>query len=123
MITKEYKRSLYRTAGKIKIWLVDGSSIRRHVATRFYDIGAHKMFSFIPKNEIWVDDRLRAKERELAILKALRAYNLMEDGMKYENTNTSIEPIMVKCAKQPLLIPHRLNREIAKIKRREKRLW
>lgn len=55
-------------------------------------------------------------------LSALRCYNLDRDGVKLGDMHKSVDKIVAKCAKSPLLIPHRINREIAKMRRREKML-
>jgi hypothetical protein len=95
------KKHIYKKVGQVKIYLAD--------------INGYK----IAKNEILIDGNER--NRELILLKAIREYNLKINGAKPQELKQAIEPILMKCHRNPLLIPHRLNREFAKIHRREKR--
>lgn len=90
-------KKLYKTIGNLKVYLSD---------IKGYKVG----------KDIVIGER--EKDRELLILKAVREYNLKFDGIK--DTSKSVEPILVKCRRNPLLIPHRLFREECKIKRRQK---
>lgn len=113
-------KRVYKRLGHVKVCLVDGNLVRRNLNSRFRDCGMRRTFSFIPKDEVWVDERLCSSDRNLVLLRAIREYNLSVDGMKLEHMKHAVEPIVEKCRRFPLLIPHRLNREYAKIKRREK---
>lgn len=113
-------KHVYKRLGNIRVCLVDGNSVRRNYNSRFRDCGMKRTFSFIPKDEIWVDQRLSSSDRNLVLLRAIREYNLSVDGMKLDQMKHAVEPVVEKCRRFPLLIPHRLNREYAKIKRRER---
>lgn len=93
-------KHLYKKIGQVKIYLAD--------------IDGYK----ISKNEIIIEN---GRSKELMLLKAIREYNLKVNGAKANDLKRAIEPILAKCQRNPLLIPHRLNREYAKIHRREKR--
>lgn len=114
-------KKLFQKFNSITAYLVDGNTVRK-AHQNFKEYGMHRTHQYIPKNEIWIDDRLSNKDRHLLALSALKCYNLSNDGAKVEDMHKSVDKIMVKCAKSPLLIPYRINREIAKMRRREKML-
>lgn len=93
-------KKLYKKVGKVKIYLAD-----------IY--GYH-----VNRNEILVGER--ESHRELVLLEAMRSYNLHYNGAKKEQIAKSVEPVMAKCRRNPLLVPHRILREEAQIHRREK---
>ena len=41
--------------GDLHVWVVDGSYIRGHVDEEFTNFGQHYRYSYIPKNELWID--------------------------------------------------------------------
>jgi len=41
--------------GNLQIWIVDGSYIRSHIDEEFTNFGQHYSFSYIPKNELWIE--------------------------------------------------------------------
>lgn len=110
-------KKLFQKLNLITAYLVDGNAVRK-AHQNFKDYGMHRTHQYIPKNEIWIDDRLSNKERNIALLCAIMGYNLRINGMRNEQIAKSISPIMLKCARNSLLIPYRISREIAKIRRR-----
>ncbi len=115
-----YKIKLLLKEGEIKVFLVNGDSIRKELNPRFKDTGIRKKYSFVPLDEIWIDEKLHYENRDLIVLKALREYNLIKDGMDISDTCAPIESILAKCRRSPLQLPYRTNRELAKIRRRSR---
>lgn len=89
-------RKLYKKFGSLKVYLSDIEG------------------SYCTLKELVIGER--EKDRELLILKGLREYNLRCNGQRDLDCSELIE----KCRKNPLLIPHWIEREWAKIRRREK---
>jgi len=116
----KYRNRLYKRIGNVQVWLVDGNGIRRNVSSRFKDSGVHKIFSFIPEKEIWVDERLDSRSREIVILKSLREYNLLNDGQKRKDVEYSVNKVISKCQRFPLLIPYRYNQEVSRLRRKDR---
>ncbi len=69
--------------GKIKIWLVDGSKIRRDLDKEFTNFGQHFSFPFIPKYEFWIDKEAVSNERRFFIDHLLVEWKFMKDGYSY----------------------------------------
>lgn len=78
-----HKRLLGRTADDISIYLVDGKKIRDIESVDFTMGGHGYVFRFIPRGEIWIDDRIAKSERGFTIRHELWEYDLMSDGVPY----------------------------------------
>jgi hypothetical protein len=69
--------------GELNIWVVDGSYIRGHIDEEFTNFGQHYRYSYIPKNEFWLDQEAEHDERRLFIEHLLVEHRLMEQGKPY----------------------------------------
>ncbi|MCK6462312.1 MAG: hypothetical protein L6Q29_00605 [Candidatus Pacebacteria bacterium] len=83
------KKILEESGEKIKIWLVDGKLVRDFFLVEYAEGGHDKVYSFIPKNEIWIDEVLSPEERKFIILHELRERFLMSLGKKYSEAHKS----------------------------------
>jgi len=73
-----------KTLGPYKIFLVDDFETRNTSAAHeeYSDFGIHSDFpSMIPKNEIWISNRITERERQFYILQALRYQSLIDQGL------------------------------------------
>lgn len=77
------KKLLYITNNGLSVWLVDGKRVRSNYSLDFTQGGHDKVYGFIPRNEVWIDDDLSVKEREPVILHEVNERNLMSGGMRY----------------------------------------
>ncbi|HIG93436.1 MAG: hypothetical protein QT02_C0001G0020 [archaeon GW2011_AR9] len=77
-----------KTFGKVSqflVKLVDGMYIRSNMDEEFTNFGQHYRFSFIPKNEFWIDHKFdHPEEIHYYIDHLLVEYRLMERGMEYD---------------------------------------
>lgn len=78
---------------KFKLKYVDGFNIRNTLDTEFGVIGSSRLYSYIPKNEIWLD-RLYKKEKDHFLKVHLAELKLMKK-MSYEGARKIIENIFV----------------------------
>jgi hypothetical protein len=69
--------------GKFTIWIVDGSYIRGHIDEEFTNFGQHYRYSYIPLNELWLDQEAAHDERRFFIDHLLVEHRLMAKGMPY----------------------------------------
>ncbi len=69
--------------GKIDIWLVDGSKIRKNLEKEFTNFGQHFRFPFIPEYELWIDQEAVPNERKFFIDHLLVEWQLMRKGVHY----------------------------------------
>jgi len=53
--------------GDYQVWIVDGAYIRGHVDEEFTNFGQHYRYSYIPKNEFWIDQEAEHDERAFFI--------------------------------------------------------
>jgi hypothetical protein len=70
--------------GDLKVWIVDGAYIRGHIDEEFTNTGHHYHYSYIPKNELWIDREAKNDERRFFIDHLLVEHRLMAKGMAYE---------------------------------------
>ncbi|MFA6250598.1 MAG: hypothetical protein WC686_03795 [Candidatus Shapirobacteria bacterium] len=70
--------------GHIKIYSVDGVVIRSEIDREFTNFGQHYHFSFIPKNEFWIDHESAPDERRFFIDHLLVEWQLMKQGNSYD---------------------------------------
>jgi len=68
------------TRGDIDIWLVDGKYIRDNMDPEFTNFSHHYLFSFIPKNEFWIDKEHNKGETNFFIDHMLVEHRLMAGG-------------------------------------------
>jgi hypothetical protein len=69
--------------GIFQLWIVDGSYVRTHLDEEFTNFGHHLNFSYIPRDEFWLDREARHDERNFFIEHLLIEHRLMTKGMPY----------------------------------------
>ena len=84
IIKKIHKALLEEYSKKIKIWIVNGKMVRDLLFIKFTAGGHDKVYSFIPKNEIWIDDCIFPEERKFVVLHELYERKLICDGKIYD---------------------------------------
>ena len=73
-----------------ELWIVDGNLVRREIYPQFLYGGNAQRYTFIPKNEIWIDDATGVEEFEYTVAHELRERDLMaKEGMTYEDAHDS----------------------------------
>jgi hypothetical protein len=110
-LIEEYKER------KIKIWIVKGVLVRDLFFLDFTEGGHDKVYSFIPKNEVWIDDDLDLIERKFVILHELHERNLMCRGEEYDSAHKSSSRIEYYCRKHPRKLDRYIRREFRKAER------
>jgi len=98
LVDKIHKKIL-KKIGNLKIWLISGESVRDEFLIGFGGGGHDKVYHFIPKNEIWIDDDIPPSERKFIIIHELKERKLMSRGRKYHDAHfvaTELEDIARK---------------------------
>lgn len=72
------------THGGFDVWIVDGPYIRGHMDEEFTNFGQHYRFTYIPKNEFWIDQEAQHDEHRFFVDHLLVENRLMAQGMPYE---------------------------------------
>lgn len=80
-------KQLILKKGTLKIFLVDGEFIRQQIDPSFCFGGHYKIYKYIPKNELWLDDCVEAKEIPYILVHELKELDLMKLGMSYNNAH------------------------------------
>ncbi len=88
-IRRIHRRLIKRYSDGIKIWIVNGELVRDLFFIDFSEGGHDKVYWFVPKNEVWIDDDVIEKERKFVLLHELHERNLMKRGMKYHEAHRS----------------------------------
>jgi hypothetical protein len=70
--------------GNLQIWIVDGSYIRSRIDEEFTNFGQHYRFSYIPTNELWIEEETKTDEQRFFIDHLLVEHRLMSQGVPYD---------------------------------------
>jgi len=89
LLKKIKKKMIKDYVGKVKIWLVDGKIVRDFFLVDYAAGGHDKVYAFIPKDEIWIDEVLNQDEIKFIILHELSERRLMSSGKKYSEAHKS----------------------------------
>jgi hypothetical protein len=112
-----YKKLLKEYGGnKLNVWVVNGELVRDLFFLDFTEGGHDKVYSFIPKNEIWIDDDLNFDEIKFVLLHEVHERNLMAKGMRYDPAHKSSSKIEYYCRKHPKKLDTYLKKEFNKVK-------
>ncbi len=84
LLRKIHLKLLIKYSGAVDIWIVNGRLVRDLYFLDFTEGGHDRVYRFIPKNEVWIDDDLSPNERKFVILHELHERNLMCQGWCYE---------------------------------------
>lgn len=85
---------------RISIWLVNGEQVRNKYDIDFVQGGHDKVYPYIPKNEIWIDDYIPEKERDEVILHELWERDQMSQGKEYEPAHEGASMVEKKYRKK-----------------------
>lgn len=64
------KRLLYKFKD-VSVYLVDGKAVKPKYDMDFVEGGHGYIYSYIPKDEVWIDDQVDADERDYVVLHEL----------------------------------------------------
>lgn len=115
IIDKIHKRLLKKYSKGINVWVVNGEIVRDLFFIDFTEGGHDKTYSFIPENEIWIDDDLPPEEREFVLLHELHERNLMSKGMRYARAHFNSNKIEFYCRNHPSETAKFLGGELKKL--------
>lgn len=120
-------KKLRKYSGKISVWIVDGKIVRDIFFIDFTLGGHDKVYAFIPKNEIWIDDDVNPEEIPFILVHEMHERTLMAKGWGYDpilqkgqkimsisdrSAHKSAHIVERNCRKNPLIVNQRLMREV-----------
>jgi len=114
VIAKIHKRLLKMYSKGAAIWIVNSELVRDIYDMDFTEGGHDKVYSFIPKGEVWIDDDIGPRERAFVLLHELHERYLMSKGWTYDSAHRSASAIEYQCRKHPALLKKCLAAEVKK---------
>jgi len=81
----------FRELDDITVWIVDGAYIRAKVDEEFNTRGQHYSFSFIPKDEMWIDRESNTDEHKYFIDYMLAQRHFMDKGDSFDDASDKAE--------------------------------
>lgn len=99
---------------KIKVWIINGEAVRDLFFIDFTEGGHGYVYSFVPKNEVWIDDDIEPEEIKFVLLHEMHERNLMSKGMEYDSAHRSSSKIEYACRRKKKDINQELKKEIKK---------
>ncbi len=92
----QLKKTLYGHQAGYTIYLVDGTYVRNHHTLDFTHGGHDKVFDFIPKGEVWIDNSLPACERVFLVLHEVFEARLMRKGVSYPKAHRQANKLEIQ---------------------------
>jgi hypothetical protein len=84
-----------------KIWIVDGTVVRREIYNEFLYGGNPERYTFVPVDEIWIDNSISAEEYETTLAHELNEQSLMAKfSMTYFDAHDSSLQLEEKMRKE-----------------------
>lgn len=120
ILIKKIKKRLWKEySNKLKVWIVNGKLLRSLIFVDFTEGGHDRIYSFIPNNEIWIDDDLGKHERKFVLLHESYERNLMCGGLRYDDDNSKgahsrASELELEYRKNPKEIDKRIKDELKK---------
>ena len=113
-IKKIHKKLLKSYSKNIKVWIVDGELVRDLFFIEFTEGGHDKVYHFIPKREVWIDDDVSKKEIKFILLHELHERNLMSKGWNYQKAHRDSSRIEFFCRHHKKELNKKLKEELEK---------
>lgn len=67
----------------LRVQYVDGATVRRKLDPYFIQGGHDLVYSYIPKNHVWIDTRQDRRDWKYTLVHEMHERELMADGMSY----------------------------------------
>jgi len=96
-----HKQLLKKYSRTVQVWVVKGELVRSLEFIDFTEGGHDKVYHFVPKNEVWLDDDLGPGERKFVLLHELHERHLMTLGWAYFKAHRSASRIEYHCRAHP----------------------
>jgi hypothetical protein len=71
----------------VTVWFVHGRLVRSVYDIEFTEGGHEHVYEFIPRDEVWIDDDIRAEEQGYVLFHELHERNLMAKGCDYDKAH------------------------------------
>ncbi len=115
-IEKAHKKMLTKYSNGVKVWIIDGALVRTVFFMDFTEGGHDKVYKFVPKGEVWLDDDLSEKEIKLVLLHELHERYLMSEGWDYDPAHRKASSLEYHCRHHPEETDTKLDEEMKRNK-------
>jgi hypothetical protein len=95
----------------VTVWHVDGKVVRDYFLIEYTEGGHDKVYSFIPKNEVWIEHELPEKEAKFILLHELHERYLMCGGKDYAHAHMGANEVEDRYRDNPEGIDDRILKE------------
>lgn len=86
-----HKKQIFKKYTKnLKIWIVRGDLVRSLYFLDYTEGGHDKVYKFVPKNEVWIDDDVYKKEIPFVLVHELHERYLMSKGWVYDSEGIGV---------------------------------
>jgi hypothetical protein len=99
----------------LKVWIVRGELVRDFFFIDFTEGGHDRVYNFVPKGEIWIEEDLNPKERGFVFLHELHERNLMVKGKTYNEAHRSASKVEYSCRKHLRNLDKKIRKEFKKL--------
>ena len=110
-------KQLNEPGSDVKVWLVKGAYVRTFVYSEFTHGGHDRIYCFIPKNEVWIDDSVTEEERPYIVFHEMHERNLMLQGMAYDPAHYRTLEVEMQLRKNPEGLQEKIREEFKKAER------
>ena len=97
---------------EIKTYIINSFLVRSLLYIDWVAGGHDKVYDFVPKNEVWIDNDITADERKYVILHELHERYRMLQGLKYNEAHESALKIENYCYKNPKELNQKIREEL-----------
>jgi hypothetical protein len=101
---------------KVKVWMANGFLVRSLYYLDYCAGGHDKVYHFVPRGEIWIDDAINPKDFKCTLIHEAHERRLMAKGMTYDKAHHRSSRLELSCRKHPRKIDRVLRRELRKQK-------
>jgi len=114
VIAAVHKNLLKKYSAAVKVWIVRGELVRSLFFIDFTEGGHDKVYHFVPRNEVWLDDDLSPADRKYVLLHELHERHLMSLGWPYFKAHRSASRIEYHCRAHPVELEINIRLEMKK---------
>lgn len=113
---KSPKKNIYikliKKVNDLKIWFVNGKSVRDTYLIDFTAGGHDRVYDFVPKNEVWIDNEINPEEVDIVLTHELYERYLMGKGMGYDKAHNRASALEKECRIDSDRLKKTLKREL-----------
>ena len=107
--TKVHLKTL-TMAGPFTVYLVDGRLVRSNFDVNFTEGGHDLVYTYVPQNEVWLDNDLSNQELPFVLLHELFERSLMAKGLTYPQAHRHASKLEWRSRHHPTLLTRSLQK-------------